>query len=403
MKRKNLSKKKGKKVESSVRSPESKADVKREFNEFAKKISKLESLKHELDSLDTTGFDQQANFIRAHLKDVNLVSQVEREIEDLKQKIIKRGGGVGKDSTKMHHAIREKINHLEKEINDKRKLSVKKQLSKNELDDVKGIPRLERQLKDLRDEFSQHKRAGAVKIDTGVDVIVDSKLSDFLKEIKFELTKRLQSKEFMLNARLKVNLEENEKLFSEKYRALVNEFHDKYRQKVDSELRKEVEERYSKDLNERLNEEKKKIMISLIQENARKIHEQKVKLVTELEREYDKKRKMLKNQFDEELNRSKREVEEQKKELSREESDFIKYKGEEFEAEKEHLRKKYEDEKRESVKEAIQKLRIQNLKEHGELKKKEKEMVDLYKGSMRKLKLQEMKDKEGLIKKTEKK
>ena len=61
--------------------------VKREFEEFARKIARLESLKHELDAVDTKGYEKEASMIRSKLKDVNAIQDIERRIASLKVKI----------------------------------------------------------------------------------------------------------------------------------------------------------------------------------------------------------------------------------------------------------------------------------------------------------------------------
>jgi len=67
---------------------EDKSQIKKEFDSFARKISRLESLKHELDTLDTRGFESNAKVIRAKLKNVNLIPQIEREIAVLRKKVL---------------------------------------------------------------------------------------------------------------------------------------------------------------------------------------------------------------------------------------------------------------------------------------------------------------------------
>ena len=85
-----------------------KAQIQKEFNEFAEKIAKLESLKHELDALNTGGFETDVRIIQAKLKDVNEIQSISRGIGELKRKIEK------KQSSKIENGagIKRKISKL---------------------------------------------------------------------------------------------------------------------------------------------------------------------------------------------------------------------------------------------------------------------------------------------------
>ena len=58
----------------------SKKSVKKEFEDFANKIARLEYLKHELDAMDKGGFKSEVRLIRAKLKDVNSIKEAENDI-----------------------------------------------------------------------------------------------------------------------------------------------------------------------------------------------------------------------------------------------------------------------------------------------------------------------------------
>ena len=64
--------------------------IKKEFNEFAKKISRLETLRHELSALDTGDFKTDVEVIKAKLRDVNAIPEIEKEIKSLREKIEKQ-------------------------------------------------------------------------------------------------------------------------------------------------------------------------------------------------------------------------------------------------------------------------------------------------------------------------
>src|SRR3989344_3149410 len=66
------------------------AEVEKEFNVLTHKIAQLESFRHELDSLDTKGFDTEAKLIRSQLHDVNAIPTVSHELVELRKKIKER-------------------------------------------------------------------------------------------------------------------------------------------------------------------------------------------------------------------------------------------------------------------------------------------------------------------------
>lgn len=65
-------------------------NVEEEFNKFAQKISKLESLRKELDALNTKGFEAEVKVIKSKLKNVNAIPNIEKDIASLKRAIRER-------------------------------------------------------------------------------------------------------------------------------------------------------------------------------------------------------------------------------------------------------------------------------------------------------------------------
>jgi hypothetical protein len=146
-------KKRGKKKSASkIVKVKSSENIKKEFDEFAQKIAVLETMRHELDALDTRGFEQEAKLIRARLKDVTAIPQLRRELNDLKErirhrtsrsvfrspatsKLLKESKTIKQDTQLM----KRKIAQLQDEIKKKKKVSTKKQLNPNEVGAVKGI------------------------------------------------------------------------------------------------------------------------------------------------------------------------------------------------------------------------------------------------------------------------
>ena len=444
----------------SVKKISKKGNVKKEFTNFADKISKLESLRHELDALDTRGFKTEIKLIKSKLKDINAIPEIKRDIDSLRlkirrnlskgvvkskiaKKLLEQSNNLQKDRKLMKEKIAELEGNLtkkrqiskkefgiakellekssslqrnrqgflkdkiieleekvsrkrrlsEKEIEDKRlmekkiaeleeKVSIKKQLSKKEIEDVKSIaklkgiakrkqlskeevgdikeiPELENQLKDLKKDFEEHTKASKVKIDTGVGVLIDSKYDDFINEIKAELTERLEAKEMVISNKLKANLKEQKERFAEQYTTLTNEFHQKYKEKVKEELKKDVKEKFKHILERKLAIERNKITDSLIKEHAKKLHDDRKKIIIKLESNYSAKRKKL----EEDLNKDK---------------DLLKSKIENVEIERKNFLKK-EKESSEKIKIIKEKMytilvsKLQGIRKDSDDKIKEKE------------------------------
>ena len=331
-------------------------DVKREFANFAGKISKLESLRQELNALDTRGFKIEAKLIRAKLRDISAIPEIKKEINSLRKKIkhkISRGVLKSKIAKKLleqssnlqedRKLMKKKIAELEEKISRKKRFSKKeiedkkfmeekiaklehkiskkrrkqlsgeevediksipelkslvrkKQLSNEEIMDIKDIPKLESQLEALKKDFEEHAKIPGVKIDTGVGVIVDSRYNEFISGIKAELTERLEAKEMVINNKIKSNLEEQKERFAEQYTNLTNEFHQKYKEKVKKDLDKDIKEKFKHMLERKLAIERKKITDYLIKEHARKLHDDRKKIVVKLESGYAIKQKNLENE-----------------------------------------------------------------------------------------------------------
>src|SRR3989344_944366 len=68
--------------------------IKKDFYSFQKKINRLEEIKRELNSLqargDTKGFEKEVHILRSRLKDVHALPELERNIKNLRLKIINK-------------------------------------------------------------------------------------------------------------------------------------------------------------------------------------------------------------------------------------------------------------------------------------------------------------------------
>jgi len=303
-----------------------KAQIQKEFNEFAEKIARLESLKHELDALDTKGFETEVKLIRAKLKDIGEIPSISRDIAELKRKVERKYA----KAVDVGSGLKRKISHLEREIEERKRIACTKQLSGKEVGDVKDIPKLEGELHRLKKSFDEHLTTRKVKIDTGVGLLVDSKFDDFIKELKADLTEKLREEEKFLkeeeNLRLKSDLEKRKELFAEKgaeienknkneelmlkvelgkekqklenkkktvaemlkkrqqefsdkYAEFVRKTHENYKKKAETDLKSEIRRRFNAELKKKINvmkakvveETKKSALLSLMRENQKKL------------------------------------------------------------------------------------------------------------------------------------
>jgi len=133
--------------------------------------------------------------------------------------------------------------HRELESLDTTGFATDVKLIKSKLKNVDAIPEIEEDLKALKKKIGERnkewKRMGK---------FVDSRFADFIDSVKSEVGSRLKS-----------DILTREKEFSKRYRQLVNEFHHRYRLKVNKDLEKDVRKKFDEKLKEALKKEKKEL------------------------------------------------------------------------------------------------------------------------------------------------
>lgn len=183
--------------------------IKNDFYSFQKKINRLEGIRRELNSLqakgDTMGLEKEVHILRARLKDVNALPELERNIKNLRSKIMKRKG-INKNSNinfkfQLHNRVHQ---YLEKQ-----KFKQEKQINLK----MKGMQ---------RSLGKEHKLYEELK----------KKLIDKKEKIQ-ALRKR---NKFLIENRNKIKSQENLKLQREN--RLLIERHKKDMQKLKDRLRK---------------------------------------------------------------------------------------------------------------------------------------------------------------------
>jgi hypothetical protein len=219
------------------------SQVKKDLEIFEKGVIRLRELEGELGALDTRGFYREEQNIRAKLKNVSDIPLIERDIKNLRLKINKKykprraGGGSYKKIEKGLAGV------------------------KSELPGIKrGIALLAKNLAEVPKKKVR-------KIDLGVGSLVDSDFNVFLDDIKSTLSERIRGREKEIKDILNADLKKREAKFSRRHRTLVAEFSGKeqelreqfrkrYNEKVESSLKKEVKQRFDRELNEKLKKEK---------------------------------------------------------------------------------------------------------------------------------------------------
>ncbi len=267
------------------------SDVRREFNSFASKVSRLELLRRELDLLDIEGFEPEVRLIRAKLNDIHALPEIERSIRALRKKIAQKTGKASHEPQLT--TLKRNIQELRTLIHKKHAVSLKRQLSSDEVQFVRDIPALEKQLRALHAEFESHMHTHKTKIDSGVGLLVDTKFDDFVSELKAELTKRLADKELSLDVHVQDELREQRTLYANKYRDLVSALKEKYAKQIQTHLHAEVQKRFNAELEQRLAHERKKVVAQVLKEQLHKLKAERQHVLASLEHDFARKRAAL--------------------------------------------------------------------------------------------------------------
>ena len=91
------------------------SQIERKLREYEAEILNLKKIERELNSLNTEGFESEAQSIKSKLKDLSRVAEVEKEFSELKQKIIRKEQGRIRTDRKYREA-KEQIKYAESAI-----------------------------------------------------------------------------------------------------------------------------------------------------------------------------------------------------------------------------------------------------------------------------------------------
>jgi hypothetical protein len=167
-----------------------------DFEAFQFGVKRLKDLREELDKINTEGFYREEKAIRAKLKNVSEIPNIERAIKELKNKVKKKGRKHG------------------------RKKPTKIDKVKENVDDVKeSLPGIRRALTLLTKEvhgITEEKKRKKGLVDPGVDVLIDADFSEFISDIKGSVSDRVKRKEEALDETLKKEVEKQENILKRK-------------------------------------------------------------------------------------------------------------------------------------------------------------------------------------------
>ena len=306
--------------------------IKKDFEIFGKGIQRLEEIKKELKSLNTNGHEEEVKAIESNLNNVSAIPKLENQLEELKLKI---AGKSGKPAKIMAGSV-----SIEKQISELKDLvrhrPVAKSLGKDELEDIHGIPKIDAAIGEMKDtlqaisnrknsvskkylghiseipKIEQHiaelkseiekrsKRIPSSKIDSGSGSVVQKYFNDMLLNIKYEFSNILSGKKKALEDKNNLELRRKKQELEEKNKALVNSYSKKYKNKVETELKKDVDRRFKEILSREIS--KKNVFIE--KKYNKKFQEKTLDMKIKLNEELKAAKGKIKNEFREKFNES---------------------------------------------------------------------------------------------------
>lgn len=336
---------------------EEEVKLKKKFFVLQDKIIRLKQLRQELNSLDVKGFEKEASVIRSKLKDIEAISEIEKDLKILRQKILK--------SKKKPSPLRKIARHVEKLKKKDEQIESKVDVLKKSISGIKTV--LEKKQKQ--------------KVDSGVGYVVDKDFDVFLKKVKSELSENVKKKQKEVENEAQSEIEMRKKILEGRYRTKVAEMEKSYRNKIQRGLDKEIHEKFNKELHKRFEQEKEELKRKYLNqlkshfENALKHEEVSIrkKYEDELKNEKDMiKKQKIRNSW--ELWRMRNYL---KKKLYQESKESFKNKINKF---KENLNREFNDKLDEKLNEQLR-IKIHELKENYEKEKRkfERERDSFYK------------------------
>ena len=240
--------------------------VKKEFDDLTRKIAKMEALRHQLDMMDTRGFEEETKLVYSKLHNVDRLPDAVKDFHTLKELIGRRS----KRTQRIKHAPVQRTPRTHQ-----------------------SVSRLREQIKLLREKLRARATIAKVKFGSGVGILVNTTYRDFTAAVKAEIHRKVEERETELvaqlrerdaatRARFRARNAEKQKQFAQRYKEMIHTFHEQYQKKLHSELMKEVRRRFEIELNKRLEHEKENAVEKLVRESAQRLNEQKKRVLERL-------------------------------------------------------------------------------------------------------------------------
>lgn len=322
---------------------------KMDFEAFKFGVERLKEIERELNSLDTRNFASEERDIRGKLKDISQLPYIERKFRELKLKINRKYKPQKRRAKSSAREIKKEFVAIKSEL---KKIGQSKKFSEP------GLGKIQEQLEGIKkahEEDSKIIRKSAARqripVDDDVDILVDTKFSSFLNEIKKALSERIDKKEKEIDKQAEIDLQERDLKYKKKHDMLLSDFE---REK------------------ERLEKLHKKALGELLHKRE-EFEKESQKRKKNLEKEYQKKfEERLEKKFSEEKGRIDREYKLELKRLARIELENQKRKIYRTLKEKENILKDKEEKEIKEIKEAFAEQMHRELE--AELEKKEREL-----------------------------
>ncbi len=293
-------------------------ELKNQFYSFQKKINRLQELKRELSSLEsrglTKGFEKEVSIIKSRLKDTSSLPELDRQVKRLRKKIMDKRdvkkkspikniqGRVGKiedtvlDTNKSlrraigaikgeqdntNKSLRRVIGNIRGDIRENTNKSLRKAIGTIEGEIKETVydsnKSLKKELSNIEETIKKRELKKKGKINDEVNFYIDDRFNAFLHDVKIDLSKKLEQEEDKLNDEIRVDLNTRKNDLEIKYKELQDKLKANYDKKVETELEKEIANKFNSQLRKRFEEEKARLDLEYVSKMKEKYHNELIK------------------------------------------------------------------------------------------------------------------------------
>ena len=260
-----------------------KEKIKKEFYAYQDKVIRLKQLEHELNTLDTKGFETNASAIRSKLKDPKAIPEIEHALKVLRQKILAKNHHIPKP----HSSLNSLRVELKSQLKDLKEHDVELQSKVNAL--KQHVTHMKKH--DLEEHYKK------VPIDPSVGFSIDKKFQGFTEQVKSEFSQRVRNKEKALEEQMKQELNQKKRVLEDNYNAKLSALKQWYSAKIQEEAEALAREQIRKQVPEKLQRERQKIQKAY--EDSFKQH---------FDEQVEKQKKVLQQEMNSELKKQETEL-----------------------------------------------------------------------------------------------